>query len=564
MGSPAVTLRESLPSADPVLALLYGDAGGRGAGPAGADLYPGGHFRSEASVARRLAHLDRARDAAAGPRAAPASIQALFRACNDFSPLHPAQERSLEAASRRDTVYLLTGQQPGLLGGPMLWLCKALTCAALAERWAARLGRPVVPVFWVAGDDSDLEECNHLELLEDLPAGLPSVLSLPFAEPERTLPVGARPVDPRAFDGLLDSLARLWRPETLASIRAWRPASGSLADAFLLLAQRWLGPRGVLFLDGNAPAVRTAARPVLEGAVHRWDSIQAGLARGTASLAAAGIDPPVALRDGVVHAFALRQGERRRLFAESAGSAGKGGRRFRLYTADRPGHDLLPELPSLELTHDVFTRLLVVESLLPALGHVLGPAELRYFAQMGPVFLEETGGMPLVHPRMSLAAAPESAAAAFAEAGIPLSEAVSLRPSDLRALLQSRAWAAHPASGELPGGPPADWLAALRSAHTRHFQDTGPLDRLERAWRAAWSRYAGSLGRMAYAGSAGRAAALYRGLRWLGNGMGQDRHLNLHSLLDALGGEGLEAMLAAADAAEPGTRIFTFADREGT
>jgi hypothetical protein len=284
----------------------------------------------------------------------------------------------------------------------------------------------------------------------------------------------------------------------------------------------------------------------------------------------------VALRDGVVHAFALQEGERRRLYAESADLAGHarharpigkaapagGGRDFRLYTADRPGHDLLPDLASLELTHDVFTRLLVVESLLPALGHVLGPAELRYFAQMGPVFLEETGDMPLVHPRMSLAAAPESVAAAFADAGIPLSQAASLKPSDLRARLQARAWAAHPASARLPAGPPGDWLAALRSSHARHFKDTGPLDRLERAWRGAWSRYARSLERIAYAESGNGSAELFRGLRWLGNGMGQDRHLNLHSLLDALGPESLEAMLAAADPAEPGTRLFTFAEKE--
>jgi hypothetical protein len=558
MGSSSVTFRENLPSADPILSLLQGGDGPR--------LYPGGHFGSEAAVARRLAHLDGTRRSAR-PVYGPADVHALLRACNAFAPLHPAQERNLKDTLRADAVYLFTGQQPGLLGGPLLWLCKALACAALADRWAARLGRPVVPVFWVAGDDSDLQECNHLELLEDLPPGLPSVLSLPFAEPERTLPVGARPVDPRAFDVLLAGLARLWRPETLASIRDWLPATGSLADAFLHLARRWLGPRGVLFLDGNAAAVRAAARPVLEGAVRRWDSIQAGLARGTSALAASGVEPPVALRDGVVHVFALQQGERRRLFAERAERAERaesGRTGIRLYTADRPGHDLLPELASLELTHDVFTRLLVVESLMPALGHVLGPAELRYFAQMAPVFLEETGDMPLVHPRMSLAAAPETAAAAFEGAGIPLSEAVALKPSDLRARLQARAWESHPASRELPAGPPAEWIAGLRSSHARHFKDAGPLDRLERAWSGAWSRYARSLGRMAYAESGDGSAGLFRALRWLGNGLGQDRHLNLHSLLDAVGEDGLEAMLAAADPAEPGTRIFTFADKERT
>ena len=75
---------------------------------------------------------------------------------------------------------MLTGQQPGLLGGPMLWYYKALTCAALAKEWSARLARPVIPIFWVAGDDSDLAECNHVELLDARAADVHGDLRLPF------------------------------------------------------------------------------------------------------------------------------------------------------------------------------------------------------------------------------------------------------------------------------------------------------------------------------------------------------------------------------------------------
>jgi hypothetical protein len=63
------------------------------------------------------------------------------------------------------------------------------------------------------------------------------------------------------------------------------------------------------------------------------------------------------------------------------------------------------------------------------------------------------------------------------------------------------------------------------------------------------------------AGGAGEAE-LFGRLRWLGNGGGQDRHLNLHSLLDAVGEDGVEDLIgklaADPDAAEPGARIFTW------
>src|SRR5687767_13460716 len=113
-GMTRVALRERLPPRDPLLDLLYG--------PRGRDLLPGGHFRDEAHARRRLAHLD----ASPGgfPRLHPKGAQELLAAGNAFAPLHPAQEVNLDLAGKHGTVFLLTGQQPGLLGGPVLWLWK--------------------------------------------------------------------------------------------------------------------------------------------------------------------------------------------------------------------------------------------------------------------------------------------------------------------------------------------------------------------------------------------------------------------------------------------------------
>ena len=58
---------------------------------------------------------------------------------------------------RRGADAIVTGQQPGLLGGPLLTLVKACAVAAEVKRRNAA-GRPAVGFLWLATGDDDLEE----------------------------------------------------------------------------------------------------------------------------------------------------------------------------------------------------------------------------------------------------------------------------------------------------------------------------------------------------------------------------------------------------------------------
>ncbi|MEE8117642.1 MAG: bacillithiol biosynthesis BshC, partial [Gemmatimonadales bacterium] len=74
---------------------------------------------------------------------------------------HGAATEQLDRLFTADALCVTTGQQPGLLTGPLLTIYKAVSAIALARRFEEILGRPVVPVFWVAGDDHDYAEANH-------------------------------------------------------------------------------------------------------------------------------------------------------------------------------------------------------------------------------------------------------------------------------------------------------------------------------------------------------------------------------------------------------------------
>jgi len=79
-----------------------------------------------------------------------------------------APPESLDAASRLSdeaVVVIAAGQQPAYAGGPLFNLNKAAQILALAEQ-ASSAGQAAVAVFWCAGEDHDLGEALHCDLLE--------------------------------------------------------------------------------------------------------------------------------------------------------------------------------------------------------------------------------------------------------------------------------------------------------------------------------------------------------------------------------------------------------------
>ena len=74
---------------------------------------------------------------------------------DELSRDHFSRQVSLAEQGRLDLI--VTGQQPGFLGGPLYTLYKISTAVALAELRTAA-GRPAVAVFWSGDDDDDLSE----------------------------------------------------------------------------------------------------------------------------------------------------------------------------------------------------------------------------------------------------------------------------------------------------------------------------------------------------------------------------------------------------------------------
>ncbi|HEX2612969.1 MAG TPA: bacillithiol biosynthesis BshC, partial [Fibrobacteria bacterium] len=408
---------------------------------------------------------------------------------------------------------------------------KAMTTVAWARACAARLGRPVIPVFWAAGDDSDLAESNAAEFLEpDAPA--PGA-AMEFADPEAAVPMSLRLLEAKPLRALWEKLPPSWDDPMRARAREAYAPGRSLTEAFVRLLQPFLGPEGALFVDGLSAARRPESQALLRRIASEGAAFQEALLRGTARLRETlSLDAQVPVRPGAVPVFLFEGGERKRLFFSDSG---------RVYAAGAEDMDLRAALAEKTLLHSALSRPLVVDTLFPLLGHVLGPAETRYFAQLADVFPAFGRSFPLLAPRGQALAVPESGLRALETLGFTAADLLDLRPSRVREKLTEEAWARHPASTEFPDAEYRAFRGTLSGYQERRFAG-GNFEAALRRLDRSFGNYREQARRRVFAEDAAAGfRALQPLLRWLAGGQ-QDRHLNLLSLRAALGEAGFAAL----------------------
>lgn len=303
-----------------------------------------------------------------------------------------------------------TGQQPGLFGGPLFSLYKALGAAALARRLEAHLGRPVLPIFWVASEDHDWAEVRGVEVatLENEPLRV----ELPDGEGAGTLPLHRIPLGPEIREAREALLAALppsdFLPEVREALESSYPEGTTLPGGFAALLVRQLHQAGVFLLSPEHPEMQAAALPLLlaeaRGARDRVRTLEAR----ARTLEAAGYAVQVPILAEGVNLFLEGVEGRDRLFLEPGLDGKREGESEPRFRLRREGRTLtLAELeaeaeadPS-RLTPNVLLRPVVESALIPTLAYVGGPGELAYHAQTGPVFEAHGIRPPVLHPRPS-------------------------------------------------------------------------------------------------------------------------------------------------------------------
>ncbi len=87
---------------------------------------------------------------------------------NIYSSYNPSDKtkQNIELLNNTNTIAVFTGQQLGIMGGPLYTINKIFTAIKLAEQLQKKFPNyNFVPIFWMAGDDHDFEEISSLNII---------------------------------------------------------------------------------------------------------------------------------------------------------------------------------------------------------------------------------------------------------------------------------------------------------------------------------------------------------------------------------------------------------------
>src|SRR5438128_7170447 len=297
---------------------------------------------------------------------------------------------------RAGASVVVTGQQVGLFGGPLFSIFKALTAIKLADQ-ATAAGVDCVPLFWLATEDHDLAEVNHIST----PG--PDVSRQKLTAPTQGPPdasVGTVTFGPE-IEPVVEAVAGiLGDSEVTIFLRdAYRPEE-NLGSAFARLFIRLFANWGVILLDASDPELHAISEPIYRAAIERGAELDGALLARGKELEAAGYHQQVRVTPSSTLLFTMRDGARVPLHRRAnAGSTPD----FAIGEETIPQPELLQRIASAphDFSANVLLRPVVQDYLLPTLAYTGGAAEIAYFAQAAVVYDALLGRVTPILPRFS-------------------------------------------------------------------------------------------------------------------------------------------------------------------
>ena len=375
-----------------------------------------------------------------------------------------AVRANVDALRTADTLTVTTGHQLNIFTGPAFFIYKISHTIKLAEGLAKKYPeKRFVPVYWMATEDHDFEEINHVyayreKLVWEAPSGGP---------------VGR--LKTTGLSTLAEEFIALIRPDDqVANMLREYAKQGDLAAATRYLVHTLFGQHGLVVLDADAPQLKAFfADEMVNDVVH--GSAMDVVAALNGDITSAGLSVQVSPRR--VNLFYFADGQRVRIDREGeklvAGN--------HQWTVDEITAEIKrsPE----KFSPNVILRPLYQETLLPNVAVIGGPGEVSYWLQLQTLFAARNIAYPAIVMRGGGMYIPSNIATKMDKLGLSIEDFLQ-HPDDI-----IRHWLVQHAAQSVTFEAESSQLAAIADRVKEQISTidkslTGKADAMKTKWLA--------------------------------------------------------------------------------
>lgn len=289
----------------------------------------------------------------------------------------PLVSENIELLEKADTYTVTTGHQLNIFTGPLYTIYKIVGTIKAARELSSQTHK-VIPVFWMATEDHDFAEINHLNIGDktvswDMDAlGAVGRLDIKSIQPALGKVLSSIGVSP-----FLPDIEQICRNAYLKN--------KNLADASRYFYNELFGAYGLVILDADEAKLKKEFAGIMEDDILNQHSFPR-VSQSNALLEAAGYHVQVHPRE--INFFYLQNSSRERIIREGAG--------FKVLNTSIhfTREEIQAEIAAFpeRFSPNVIMRPLYQEAILPNLAYIGGGAEVSYWLSIRSTF--EKLGVP--------------------------------------------------------------------------------------------------------------------------------------------------------------------------
>jgi len=308
-------------------------------------------------------------------------------------------KQNIEDLLSENTFAIVTGQQLGILLGPLYTIYKIITSIKLADQLNEIYPElKFVPIFWLEGDDHDFNEVNWIKILDNENSLTKIVYQDGLDAETNRGPMGNYQFD-LTIENFIEKISSSLRETEFKSdvinlIKKFYYPGASFKSGFIGLLKMFFDKYGLIIFDPQDIEVKDWLKDIFRKDIESYQFISEELILRSARLeenyhAQVKIKP--------INLFYLEDGGR--YLIEPAGNDFRLKGKRKKFTKEQ----LVAEIASNpeKFSPNVILRPVCQDFIFPTAYYVAGPSEICYHAQIYPYYAIHNLTPPILFPRSS-------------------------------------------------------------------------------------------------------------------------------------------------------------------